>query len=75
MCMTLRGEIRRATFLPAFRSVNFRMNGYAPYAALAKKSFLLINRKLTLKETLENIYLVDCHLLFLYLRPQAGLVS
>jgi hypothetical protein len=47
------------------------MNGYVPYVALVKKSFLLINEKLTLKETLENLGPVDS----LRRRSPASLVS
>jgi hypothetical protein len=55
MCMTLRREIRRATFLPASRLKNFPMNGFVPYVALAKKSFLLNNEKLIPEGTFENM--------------------
>jgi hypothetical protein len=43
MCMTLQREIRKVTSLPALRLINFPMNGYVPYVALARKSFLLNN--------------------------------
>ena len=71
MCMILQKEIKRAKSLPAFRLMNFRMNGYVAYVAQVKKSFLLINKKLTLKETLENLGLVDS----LRRRSPASLVS
>jgi len=55
MCMTLEREIRRATSLPASRLINFPMNGYVPYVALARKSFLLNNEKLILEGIFENL--------------------
>jgi hypothetical protein len=62
MCMTLQREIRRATFLPASRSINFPMNGYVPYVALARKSFLLNDEKLVREGSFENLLRVDSRL-------------
>jgi hypothetical protein len=66
MCMTLQREIRRATSLPASRLKNFPMNGYVPYVALARKSFLLNNEKLIREGTFENLGRVDSRLLRAY---------
>jgi len=46
MCMTLLREIRKVTSLPALRLKNFPMNGYVPYVALARMSFLRNKEKL-----------------------------
>jgi len=44
MCMTLQRGIRKAISLLVFHLINFPMNGYVPYAAQAKKSFLPNNK-------------------------------
>jgi hypothetical protein len=62
-CMTLQKEIRRATSLPAFHSINCPMNGYVPSVVLARKSFLLNSSKLILEGTFEDPCRVDCRLL------------
>ena len=66
MCMTLQRETRRATSLPALRLKNFPMNGYVPYVALVRKSFLLNNEQLIREGTFENLGRVDSRLLWAY---------
>ena len=66
MCMTLQREIRKVASLPALRLKNFRMNGYVPYVALARKSFRLNNEKLIREGTFENLSRVDSRLLGAY---------
>ena len=66
MCMTLLREIRKVTSLPVLRLKNFPMNGYVPYVALVRMSFLLSNEKLIREGTFENLCRVDSSLLWAY---------